>query len=112
MLAETLPDVRRGHALAYDVREIGGHVKKAASPDGGIVDQGDVTNRGSNACAKNAEAGETLLFEPAEAAAGGANRMALVLKRKNQVVGSDVVVRILAPSRGGGVVSGGVLLSG
>ncbi len=96
MLAEAFPDVIGGHALADDVGVIGGDVEEAAGADGKVVDESDVANRGAQTGAENAEFGEALLLEPAEAAAGVLNGLAVGLEGEADVGAADLVGAFVA----------------
>jgi len=96
VVAKAFPDVIGGHALADDVSVVGGDVKEAADADGGVVDQGDVTNGGADARAEDTELGVALLLKPAEAAAGIQDRLAVGLKRKADVGAANLVGALVA----------------
>src|SRR5580692_4670875 len=57
VVAKALPYVVGGHALADDVRVIGGKMQEAASFNGGIVHEGDVADGRAEAGTQNTEAG-------------------------------------------------------
>jgi len=96
MVPKTLPNVIGGHALADDVGVVGGDVEKAAGANGGIVDQGDVADGRANAGAEDSELGVTLLLEPAEAAAGVLDGLAVGLESEADVGAADLIGALAA----------------
>src|SRR6266567_3573722 len=90
-MAEALPDVIGGRALADYIGVISRNMEEATNADGGIVDQGDVADRGANAGAKDSEPGITLLLEPAETTAGIQDGLAVGLQRKADVGAANLV---------------------
>src|SRR5579864_3931174 len=82
------PDMGGGHALADDVGEVGGDVEEAAGADSRVVNQGDVADRGADAGAENSQSGIALLLEPAKAAAGVLDGLAISLEGQADV-GAD-----------------------
>ena len=83
-----------GHALAHHVSEVRGHVEEAAGAEAVVVNQRDVADRRADAGAQDAQAGETLLLEPAQAAAGILHGLAVGLEREADV-GADQLVGAL-----------------
>ena len=98
VLAEAFPDVIGGHALADYIGEVGGDMKEAASVDAGIVNQSDVADRGADAGAEDADALVALLFEPAQAAAGVLNGLAIGLEGEADVGADELVCALMAAS--------------
>ena len=96
VVAQAFPDVIGGHAVADDVGVIGGDVEEAAGADGRVVDESDVANRGAETGAENAEFGEALLLEPAEAAAGVLDGLAVGLEGEADVGAADLVGALVA----------------
>src|SRR2546430_6467685 len=107
VVAEALPNVVGGHSLADDIGVIRGDVEKAASADGGVVYQSDVTNRRANARAENAKLCVALLFKPTKASASIENGLAGSLQpyadvRAAKLVGARVAARHAAVVVGAG----------
>ena len=96
VMAKTLPDVVGGHTLTDDVSVVSGDVEEAAGADGGVVDQGDGTDRGAQAGTKDAEFGVALLLKPAEAAAGVADGLAVGLEGEANIGAADLVGALVA----------------
>src|ERR1700676_4849062 len=97
MLAQGLPDVDGGHALADYVGKVGGNVEKAAGANSGVMNQGDITDGGANAGTENAQTRKALLLKPAEAAAGILDGLAIGLEgqadvRADQLIGTLVAL--------------------
>lgn len=91
MVSKTFPDVIGGHALADDVGVVSGKVEEAAGFDGGVMHQGDVTNRRAKACSQDADAGVALLLQPAKAAAGVVDSLAIGLEGQADVRAANLV---------------------
>jgi len=71
-------------------------VEEAAGTDGLVVDEGDVADRGTETCAKDAELGVALLFKPAKAAAGVMDGLAIGLEGHANVWAADLVGAFVA----------------
>lgn len=91
VLAQAFPDVVRGHTLTDDVGVVGGEVEEAAGFDGGIVHQRYVSDRGTEASAKNTQPCVPLLLEPSQAAASVVDGLAVGLNREADVGATDLV---------------------
>ena len=96
VVAEAFPDVIGGHALADDVGVIGRNMEEASGADRFIVDKGDVANGRAEAGTENTEFGVALLFEPAEAAAGVLNGLAVGLEGQADIGAADLVGAFMA----------------
>jgi len=104
VVAKAFPDVIGGHALADNVRVVGGNVKEAANADGGVVSERDIADGRAKAGAENAEFRVALLFEPAEAAARVLNRLAIRLQGEADVGAADLVGALVPASHAAIVV--------
>ena len=91
VVAKAFPDVIGGHSLADNVGVVGGNVEETASANAFIVDESDVTDRGTDARAQNAESGIALLLEPVEAAAGVLDSLAVGLESEANIGAADLV---------------------
>lgn len=96
VLAEALPNVIGGHALGDHVGEIRGNVEEAAGMHAGVVHEGDVADAGADAGAKNADTLKALLFEPAQAALGVVDGLAIGLKRETDIGADELVGAFVA----------------
>src|SRR6266446_7786348 len=96
MVFETLPDEIGGNSLTDDVGVVGGDVEKTAGADAFIVREGDITDRGAEAGAEDAEFGVTLLFEPVEAATGVLDGLAIGLEGEADIGAADLVGAFVA----------------
>src|SRR5712664_1487630 len=94
--AQTFPHVRCCHSLTHDVGKIGRNMEEAAGANGGIVNQGDVADRGADARSENAQPRKALLLKPAQAAARVLDRLAVRLKSKADI-GAYKLVGTLVP---------------
>src|SRR5579859_2688856 len=96
MVAKAFPDVVSGHALADNVGEIGGKVEEAAGFDSRIVHQRDVADGRAEAGAEDPQPGVPLLLEPAKAAAGVLDGLAVGLERQPDIRAADLVGAFVA----------------
>lgn len=85
------PDVDGGEAGGDNISEIAGHVKQSGGTNERFVRSGDAGDAGAEAGTENSERAVTARFEPAKAAAGVANCLAIGLKSKANVWANDVV---------------------
>ena len=96
VLAQAFPDVIGGHTLADNVGVVGRDMEEATGADGRIVHKGDVANGRAETGAENAEFGEALLFEPAEAAAGILDGLAVGLEGQADIGAADLIGAFVA----------------
>src|SRR5207245_1301233 len=96
VMAKTFPYVIGGHALADDVRVVGGDVEETAGADAFIVDEGDIADRRADAGAEDAELGISLLLEPMKTAAGVLDGLAVGLECEADVGAADLVGALVA----------------
>src|SRR5215471_1493302 len=91
LVAKAFPDVVGGHTSADNVGVIGRNVEEAAGANSRVMDQSYVADGRADARAKDADLGVTLLLEPAEAAPGVQDGLAVGLKREANVRAANLV---------------------